>query len=161
LDLARSLNGASVYLAMNGQDKNQLNRAKPAATVDAILGKLDGQPPDKQGFSGCIFCEDEERGYDTVARPSLCNRETAHPSLRFFFSDADLSNDHHEQFKLRTMLCQCGRLESCSAWLEVHAVITPLQGNMCFYWLQHRCWRTSLHPSYHIAGFPAVGSAPK
>jgi hypothetical protein len=47
---------------MNSQDKNQLNRAIPAATFDAILGKLDGQPPDKQGFSGCIFCEDEERG---------------------------------------------------------------------------------------------------
>jgi hypothetical protein len=42
------------------------------------------------------------------------------------FSDADLSNDHHEQFKLGTMLCQCGRLESCSAWLEVHAVTVSL-----------------------------------
>jgi hypothetical protein len=126
LDLARSLNGASVYLAMNSQDKNQLNRAIPAATFDAILGKLDGQPPDKQGFSGCIFCEDEERGNDTVTRLSFCNRETTHPSLRFPLSDADLSNDHHEQFKLGTMLCQCGRLESCSAWLEVHAVTVSL-----------------------------------
>jgi hypothetical protein len=49
LELARSLNGVSVYLAMNGQDKNQLNRAIPAATVDGILGKLGSQPPDKQG----------------------------------------------------------------------------------------------------------------
>ena len=65
----------------------------------------------------------------TGSLASFCSRETAYPSLRFSFSDADLSNDHHEQSKLRTMLCQCGRLESCSAWLEVHAVITPLQGN--------------------------------
>jgi hypothetical protein len=66
-----SLNGASVSLAiMNGQDKNQLNRAITAATV----GKL-GVQPDKQGFSGCIFCGDEKRKKDKVARPSFCNRE--------------------------------------------------------------------------------------